>query len=238
MSEKIKFYKGSETDLNKVSVENGSLYYCEDTRNTYIGQNGVLEIFSTANNNYYGICNTATNQTKKIVSISNFIISVGCVIIVKFTNDVQSSASLKTNNIEGKIFYDNTAISSDIIKANDTVTFLYDGENYNVVSVDRWQKDIQKLPKAVEVTYEEYKQIQNKDKNTLYFITDDFEFTNTDIQMGTSNISGIGDGTITGAIAKLYELIQAMPGFKTVSSESEAIRDTISNTYYFVPEED
>lgn len=240
MSEKIKFYKGSESDLSKIkNIEAGALYYCEDTKNTYIGKsNDTFEIFSTANNNYYGVCNTAANQSKKLVSISNFIISIGCVVIIKFVNDVQNAATLEINGIEGTIFYSNVAIKSNVIKANDTITFIYDGENYNVVSIDRWQKDIQELPKAIEMTYEEYKQIQNPDPNTMYFIKNDFEFTDKDIQIGTANISGIGDGTITGAISKLYELIQAIPGFKTVASESEATRDTVSNTYYFVPEED
>ena len=36
MSEQLKFFKGNETNL-PAEVEQGALYHCEDTGNTYLG---------------------------------------------------------------------------------------------------------------------------------------------------------------------------------------------------------
>ena len=50
-NEKIKFFKGAEEKIiteNDYVLENGSIYYCEDTKNTYIGKNNALSRFSSA----------------------------------------------------------------------------------------------------------------------------------------------------------------------------------------------
>lgn len=49
MSEKLKFYKGFESDLPINNIEPGALYHCIDTGNTYRGTDAnTLELFSTA----------------------------------------------------------------------------------------------------------------------------------------------------------------------------------------------
>ena len=49
MSEKIKFYKGTEANLPTSGIEIGALYHCEDTGNTYRGISAIeLELFSSA----------------------------------------------------------------------------------------------------------------------------------------------------------------------------------------------
>lgn len=47
MNEQVKFYRGNESSLDNVIPENGALYHCDDTGNTYIGINGKLELYST-----------------------------------------------------------------------------------------------------------------------------------------------------------------------------------------------
>ena len=49
MNEKLKFYKGFESDLPKDNIEPGALYHCTDTGNTYRGTDtNALELFSSA----------------------------------------------------------------------------------------------------------------------------------------------------------------------------------------------
>lgn len=47
MAETLKFKKGNEASLSNVTPEPGTLYYCEDTGNTYIGKDGTLDLYSS-----------------------------------------------------------------------------------------------------------------------------------------------------------------------------------------------
>lgn len=47
MAETLKFKKGNEASLPNVTPESGTLYYCEDTGNTYIGKDGILDLYSS-----------------------------------------------------------------------------------------------------------------------------------------------------------------------------------------------
>ena len=49
MSQQLKFYRGNENNLVNVSPEDGALYHCEDTGNTYLGNDtDGLSIYSTS----------------------------------------------------------------------------------------------------------------------------------------------------------------------------------------------
>ena len=60
------------------------------------------------------------------------------VVGVIFTYDVLANSTL---NIKAKgakpIYYQGAAITEGVIKAGDTATFIYDGTNYNLISIDR-----------------------------------------------------------------------------------------------------
>ena len=56
---------------------------------------------------------------------------------MKFKNAVNANATLNINSKGAKaIFYRGKAIVNGIIKAGDTVTFIYDGTCYHVLSTD------------------------------------------------------------------------------------------------------
>jgi hypothetical protein len=47
MSEQLKFYKGEELNL-PASGENGAIYHCKDTKNTYLATENSMERFASA----------------------------------------------------------------------------------------------------------------------------------------------------------------------------------------------
>ena len=86
----------------------------------------------------YTICDTAAASTNKLLSIDNFTLKRNSIIVVKFNYDVPANAYLVINYMRyNKIYYNGSAITANIIKSGDTATFIYDGTNYNLISLDR-----------------------------------------------------------------------------------------------------
>lgn len=83
----------------------------------------------------YGVCETSEG-TDYEVSIDDFILKLGGIVVVKFDNDVPAEATLNISETGAKpIYCFGAAVTTGFIKANDTVTFIYDGTNYQVISV-------------------------------------------------------------------------------------------------------
>ena len=86
----------------------------------------------------YGTCDTAASTTAKTVSISNYKLTKGGIVSVKFTYSVPANATLNISDTGAKyIYYNGSIITDNIIKAGDTATFIYDGTNYKLISLDR-----------------------------------------------------------------------------------------------------
>ena len=86
----------------------------------------------------FGTCDTAAATVAKTVSISNYVLNTGGFVTVKFTYDVPASATLNITSKGAKpIYYHGAAITAGIIKAGDYVTFVYSGNYYHLVSIDR-----------------------------------------------------------------------------------------------------
>lgn len=86
----------------------------------------------------YGTCGTAAATAAKAVTLSNYALTVGGVVAVKFTYAVPASATLNVNSKGAKpIFYKGAAITANVIQAGDIATFIYDGTNYHLLAVDR-----------------------------------------------------------------------------------------------------
>jgi hypothetical protein len=93
----------------------------------------------------YGTCSTAAATVAKTMSLSSYSLTAGGVVAVKFTNAVPAGATLNINSKGAKaIYYKGAAITGDVIKAGDVATFIY-STNYHLLSVDRWQNDIDNL---------------------------------------------------------------------------------------------
>lgn len=86
----------------------------------------------------YGTCTTAEATVAKIVTLSSYALVVGGIVSVKFTYAVPASATLDINSNGAKAIYRRgSAITAGIIKAGDTATFIYNGSQYHLISVDR-----------------------------------------------------------------------------------------------------
>ncbi len=87
--------------------------------------------------NGYTTCSTAASTKAKTASLSNYSLTTGGRVSVKFTNDVPAGATLNIATKGAKaIYYNGAAITDGIIKAGDTATFVY-STTYHLVSINR-----------------------------------------------------------------------------------------------------
>lgn len=85
-----------------------------------------------------GYGTTAAGTTTTTASITNYKLKVGGIASIRFTNAVPASATLNINSTGAKsIYYNNAAITANVIKAGDTATFMYDGTYYRLISIDK-----------------------------------------------------------------------------------------------------
>ena len=103
--------------------------------------------------NGYGTCETAEATAAKVVTLSNYTLTKNGVVSVKFTYAVPASATMNINSKGAKnIFYKGAAIVAGVIKAGDIATFIYDGTQYQLIAIDRWQDDTAGSIKALSVS--------------------------------------------------------------------------------------
>ena len=94
----------------------------------------------------YATCSTAAATVAKVCTLSSYTLTVGGIVSVKFTYDVPANATLNINTRGAKnIVYRGKNITADVIKASDIATFIYDGTQYHLLSIDRWQDDIKNM---------------------------------------------------------------------------------------------
>lgn len=86
----------------------------------------------------YATCSTAEATAAKVGTLSSYALTVGGIVAVKFTNSVPANSTLNINSKGAKnIFYRGAKIVADVIKAGDIATFIYDGTQYQLISIDR-----------------------------------------------------------------------------------------------------
>ena len=86
----------------------------------------------------YATCATAEATVAKVASLTSYSLVKNGFVAVRFTYAVPANATLNINSRGAKpIWYDNSAITADIINAGDTVLFVYDGTHYRVVAKDK-----------------------------------------------------------------------------------------------------
>lgn len=82
--------------------------------------------------------NNTAGTTAIAVSLSNYVLSTGGIVAIRFLNAVPANATLNINSKGAKsIYYGGSAITADVIVGGDTATFMYDGTNYNLIALDR-----------------------------------------------------------------------------------------------------
>ena len=84
----------------------------------------------------YGVCSNSYGEASKVVTIANYVLTVGGFLAVKFVADVDSAATLNVNGTGAKpIFYNGSAVAVGDISGGLTAIMVYDGTNFNVVGL-------------------------------------------------------------------------------------------------------
>lgn len=115
-------------NLNKVTYTDHQTVITADNLNNI--QDSVIQ------NTSYSTCSTAANTAAKTASLTNFVLTTGSCIRVKFTNsNTASSPTLNVNGTGAKSIkkYGTTAAGTDAFTswpAGAVVTFVYDGTNW------------------------------------------------------------------------------------------------------------
>lgn len=89
----------------------------------------------------YGTCDTAAGTAAKVATLSGYSLVNGGIVAIKFSNDVTSASSTLNINSRGAkaIYFKNAALGTNVIKAGDLVTLMYDGSYYRILAIDRAQ---------------------------------------------------------------------------------------------------
>lgn len=86
----------------------------------------------------YGVCTTAAATAEKVVTMSNYALVVDGVVAVKFTYAVPANSTMNINGKGAKdIYHRGVKITANVIQAGDTATFIYDGTQYQLMSIDK-----------------------------------------------------------------------------------------------------
>lgn len=86
----------------------------------------------------YATCDTAASTVAKVATLSSYTLITGGIVAVKFTNAVPASATLNINSKGAKaIYYKGKAIVDGVIGAGEVATFIYNGSQYHLLTVDR-----------------------------------------------------------------------------------------------------
>lgn len=136
------------TNTTALGWANHVIYYMYD------GTNWVWFGHSSDNNTTYspqslgfgyGTCTTAYITTAKVVTLASYNLIKNGIVSVRFSNAINANATLNINSKGAKpIFYRGKKIVDGIIKGGDVVTFIYDGANYQIISMDNpWRAEIQ-----------------------------------------------------------------------------------------------
>lgn len=113
---------------------------------TLTGSDGSTSTVTDSNSTYsnatlgqgYGTCATAAETAAKVVTLSSYSLTTGGVVSVKFTYAVPANATMNINSKGAKnIYYRGAKITAGIIEAGDIATFIYDGTQYHLLTVDR-----------------------------------------------------------------------------------------------------
>lgn len=85
----------------------------------------------------YGTCTTAEATAAKVATLASYALVKNGIVAIKFSYAVPANATLNINNRGAKsIYYRGAKISADVIDKGDIATFVYDGANYQLLSID------------------------------------------------------------------------------------------------------
>lgn len=130
------------TNTSLYGYANRSIEYRVDVTNKRLHFYGKQWDNNTTYTNWslgqgYMSCTTAEATTAKVVTASSYALTTGGVCTIKFTYAVPANSTLNINSKGAKnIYYRGAKITNGVIQAGDTATFIYDGTQYQLISID------------------------------------------------------------------------------------------------------
>lgn len=117
------------------------VFYWDDNHEI-INLRSSSDLFPTENVDFgqaYGISSNNANSAARTSSISKFELKKGGIVAIKFTTDIDiTNPSLNISSTGSKpIYYRGSALPRGTVNAGDTVTFIYDGTYYHIISIDK-----------------------------------------------------------------------------------------------------
>ena len=92
----------------------------------------------------YGTCSTAEATTAKVVTLSDYTLTKGGIVAVKFTYGLCASATMNINSKGAKSIYIHgaaaTATTCKQVQAGDIAYFIYDGTQYQFLGTDHAER--------------------------------------------------------------------------------------------------
>ena len=87
----------------------------------------------------YAIQNNESESDTVTATLSSYALTTGGIVAVKFTTDIGiTNPSLNINSTGSKpIYYRGSTLLRGTVNAGDTVTFIYDGTYYHIISIDK-----------------------------------------------------------------------------------------------------
>ena len=188
--------------------------------------NGI-KFDGTANVINYGVCETAANDAVKIVNLfsssSEFILSNGATVTVKFLSKNTATTPLKLNVAATGaelIYAYGSPIDPDIIEAGAVLTFVFDGTNYNLTSLDK------RVRQTEFSTNNEYPLLASPIVESTVTLKDDYTFFTKGITINPSKNSL----KIAGAVTSNSLTTQTVTTPKLTSSSTLDIDSTKAMT--------
>lgn len=142
-------------------VYNGTYFVCinQDNNTTYTPMSLGFG---------YGTCSTAEATAAKVAALASYVLVKNGMVSVKFSHAVPANSTLNINSKGAKnIFYRGAKIAAGVINAGDIATFVYDGTQYQLISVDAnyaRKTDLPAIDTALSAT--SINPVQNKIINT------------------------------------------------------------------------
>lgn len=147
----------------------------------------------------YGTCTTAEATAAKVATLASYALVKNGIVSIKFTYAVPANATLNINNKGAKaIYYRGAKITTDVIDKGDIATFVYDGANYQLLTVDS------KIIVDSTLSSTSVNPVQNKVINTALANKANSSHTHTisditDLSEQISNIELLFDGILSNA---------------------------------------
>lgn len=183
-----------------------------------------MSVNGTADRANYGTCSTAADTAAKVVACTGFALVTGAEITVKFTvTNTAANPTLNVNSTGAKaIYYRGAAISAGYLAANRTYTFRYNGAQYELVGDINTLVNGNTANSTVSFTskddaeptgWEEIALLSSGETHASLFQKISKMFKNLRWlykMLGSTDISAIGDGTVTGALSVVNSKLSDM----------------------------